>query len=110
MSARTLLVAIAAVGLLMMGLTAGLVQAHQAAPPSLGDAIEVTHPSGSAPRGTRPPDQVASVPGPTDEPESATPRTRPAKKRDDRPGNGGRAVPPPWGPRYGGDDDDDDDG
>ncbi|REE96391.1 hypothetical protein [Thermomonospora umbrina] len=112
MSARTLLAAIAAVGLLLMGLTAGLVRAHEGAPPSLGGAIEVTGPATPGARVPRPPEQAAAVPGPSG-PSGPSAGPRPLEERDEQSESGGRAVPPPGVPVYGGgggDDDDDDDG
>jgi hypothetical protein len=99
MPARTLFTGITAVGLLVVGLTAGLVRARESAPPSLGGTIEVTgrptpapHRTGASTPGPRPPGSAPSA--------SRAPSGAPAAE--------GRAVPPPRPPSA--DDDGDDDG
>ncbi|TDB96742.1 hypothetical protein [Actinomadura sp. 7K534] len=98
MSVRTSFIGIVAVGALITALVAGLVQAHESSPPSLGDTIEVS-PSSAVVDGRT--GTVSPAPGSSSAPvsEPSAPTTA-----------GGDAVPPPPVPP--GDDDGsyDDDG
>ncbi|GAA0551185.1 hypothetical protein [Actinomadura livida] len=81
MSVRTSFIGIVAVGALITALVAGLVQAHESSPPSLGDTIEVS-PSSAVLDGRTGTESPA--PGSSSSPKPSAPTTA-----------GGDAVPPP---------------
>lgn len=112
MSVRTSFIGIGVAGALVAGLVAGLARAHETAPPSLGDTIEV---SSSPPAGNEAPRTAGGPDGGTGASPAPGSPSSPANTSDTAI-TGGRAVaPPPVAPDddddgpYGDDDDDDDD-